>query len=428
MTSPASGTLNLNANGSFTYTPVAGATGTQTFTYKVSDGYNFSQNATATISVVNSTPTPTADLVFTPSGQDLPISLATLLQNDVDTDGDATTFAIVSGTTHGTLTTQPDGSLLYHPNAGFSGTDTFQYTLSDGLSTSNPVAVRIRVNNAAPLGIADFYSVRHDHVLNVTTNSVVANDIDDDGDTLTVTLASAPATGTLVLNPDGTFVYTPTAGMTGDATFTYRVTDGIVTSDPITATIHVTNAAAIGRSDSYAVHQGHALTVDVANGVLANDTDADSDTLTPSLQTGPAHGTLSLAANGSFTYTPNAGYTGSDSFSYNLTDGLVTTGPITANLTVSNVAPNATSDSYHVLHDQTLIVPALTGLTQNDFDIDGDSLATSVMTTTTHGTLTMQSDGSFSYAPSAAYVGRDTFTYRVFDGASFSGRRRSQSM
>lgn len=420
VTGPGTGTLALNANGSFEYTPVAGATGILSFVYRISDGFNFSQNATVSISVVNSPPSPTADLLSTPSGQALSISLATLLSNDVDADGDTMTLAIQSSTSHGTLTTQPDGSLLYQPGAGFSGTDSFHYTLTDGLATSAPVEVRIRVNNAAPLGIADFYSVRHDRPLVVTTNSVVANDIDDDGDTLTVVLESAPSTGTLVLNTDGTFVYTPAAAYVGDVTFTYRVTDGIVTSSPITATIRVTNAAPVVRADAFNVHQGQTLVVPAATGVLQNDSDADSDTLTVSLQNSPTHGTLNLAADGSFTYTPVAGFAGSDNFTYRVSDGILTSAQVLVFLTVSNIRPSATANSYFVLHDQMLVVPAATGVVANDFDIDGDSLTAAVVTGPAHGSLVLQPDGSFSYTPNAGYVGGDTFVYRVSDGAAFS--------
>ena len=420
VTSPATGTLVLNSNGSFNYTPVAGATGTVTFTYKISDGFSFSQNATASISIVNSTPAPAADLLSTPSETALVISRATLMANDLDADSDTMTLAIQSGTTHGTLTTQTNGSLLYQPNAGYSGTDTFLYTITDGLATSASVEVRIRVNNAAPLGIADFYSVRHDHALNVTANSVVSNDIDDDGDTLTVTLETAPATGTLVLHAAGTFVYRPAVGAVGDVTFTYRVTDGIVTSSPIVATIHVTNAAPIGRVDAWNVHQGQTLVVTAVTGLLQNDSDADSDTLTVSLQTGPSHGTFSLAAVGSFTYAPTAGFAGSDSFTYRVTDGIVTSSPITVSLTISNIRPSATANSYDVLHDQLLVVPVATGLVANDFDVDDDTLTAAVVTGPGHGSLVLQPNGSFSFTPTAGYVGSDTFVYRVFDGAAFS--------
>src|SRR5262249_49927830 len=149
---------------------------------------------------------------------------------------------------------------------------------------------------------------------------VLGNDSDPDGDALTAVLANGPANGTLTLNADGSFTYTPNAGFAGSDSFTYRANDGAASSSPATVNITVTSAPT-ANPDSYSVVHDRVLTVSAA-GVLANDTPTPAGhTLTAQLATGPAHGTVTLNANGSFSYTPSAGYTGSDSLTYSAVDG-----------------------------------------------------------------------------------------------------------
>ena len=136
---------------------------------------------------------------------------------------------------------------------------------------------------------------------------MLTNDTDVDGDALTVDPGRRPRQRhASTLNADGTFTYTPTANFTGTDTFTYTATDGAVDSDTATVTITVTavNDAPVADDDAYNTAERTAPSPCRAPGVLANDTDADGDTLTAVLVAGPANGTLTLNADGSFTYTP----------------------------------------------------------------------------------------------------------------------------
>ena len=170
-------------------------------------------------------------------------------------------------------------------------------------------------------------------------------------------------------------------------------------------------------ADSYSTNKGTALTVDAANGVLKNDTDPDTgDTLTAVLNANVAHGVLALNANGSFTYTPAAGYGGPDSFTYHASDGTLSSSTVTVSLTVNDRAPVANADSYTTNEDTPLVVPA-NGVLANDTDPDaGDTLTAVLNTSVTHGTLTLNSNGSFTYTPAANYNGPDSFTYHANDG------------
>jgi VCBS repeat-containing protein len=247
---PSHGTLTLNADGSFTYAPDSGFLGTDSFTYSASDGTMTGNVATVTIAVGNPDPNhiPVAkdDGYVGTAGTTLSVSASEgVLANDSDDDGDPLTAALVSGAAHGTVTLNPDGSFDYQPEAGFSGDDAFTYQASDGLGLSELATVSIVVNPAAnqrPVAVNDHFTTTVDQPLSVSTPGLLGNDSDPDGDPLTAVLFSGPTNGTVTMNPDGSFVYTPNAGFQGRDSFIYRTFDGQVYSALAAATIYV-NAA-----------------------------------------------------------------------------------------------------------------------------------------------------------------------------------------
>ncbi len=418
------GTLTLNANGSFTYIPDEDFTGTDSFTYQVSDGTAQSDPVTVTITVSAAAP-PTAASDSYSVGEDstLTVDAATgVLDND--TGSSTLTALLVAEPEHGTLTLNSDGSFSYVPDPNFHGTDTFTYRASDGSSQSEVTTVTITVNpvNDAPTGTADAYTTTINTQLTIAAPGVLANDTDVDGNPLSAAVAAAPAQGALTLNLDGSFTYIPAEDFDGDVTFTYTVTDGVLTSDPITVTITVEaeNTAPVAVNDTYSIDEDSVLTVDVATGVLDNDTDAEGDTLSTVIVAEPAHGTLVLNANGSFTYTPDDDFAGSDTFTYRASDGSLESAVATVTITVNpvNDAPSPAADAYQVEQDSTLTIDAAAGVLANDTDADGDTLTvnTTPVVDPEHGTVTLNADGSFTYTPDAGYIGSDSFTYEVTDG------------
>ena len=260
----------------------------------------------------------------------------------MDVDGDTLTATLVSLPSNGSVTLNGDGSFDYTPNADFFGADSFTYTVSDGSDASSETTVVITVEPIAdpPLAADDAYSVDEDTVLTVTdTTGVLVNDSDADGDTLTASLVSDVAHGTLNLSSDGSFTYTPDADFHGTDTFTYLANDGSEDSQTATVTLTVTpvNDAPTAVDDTYGVDVDGTLSVNVEAGVLANDADVDGDTLTVALASDVTNGTLSLAADGSFTYTPTVGFHGTDSFSYTVSDGDLVSGPADVNITVDAI-------------------------------------------------------------------------------------------
>jgi VCBS repeat-containing protein len=278
------------------------------------------------------------------------------------------------------------------------------------------------VSNHAPVASNDSYVLAEDGVLSVAAPGVLANDTDADNNPLTAKLVSGTSHGTLTLNSDGSFTYTPSANYNGTDSFTYKANDGSADSNIATVSITVTpvNDAPVAANDAYTTAEDTALTVS-APGVLANDTDVDGDALSAVLISGPAHGTLSLNANGSFTYTPASNYNGADSFTYKANDGSADSNVATVNITVTavNDPPVANNDSYSTKVKTTRSVAA-PGVLANDGDVDSASLTAKLVSGTSHGTLTLNSDGSFVYTPVSTFQGVDTFTYTANDGQADS--------
>jgi hypothetical protein len=159
-----------------------------------------------------------------------------------------------------------------------------------------------------------------------------------DGDTLTAVLDTGPISGTLTLNLDGSFQYTPNTDFYGTDTFSYVANDSFVTSNVATVTITVdpVNDAPVGVDDSYTTNQNTSLNVAVP-GVLGNDADTDGDTLTTTLETAPGNGSLTLNLDGSFEYIPDTGFTGTDTFTYIANDGNDDSNVATVTITVNHV-------------------------------------------------------------------------------------------
>lgn len=187
--------------------------------------------------------------------------------------------------------------------------------------------------NRAPDAADDAYVTAGGQAITATAG-VLGNDSDPDGDALTAAKATDPAHGTVSMAPDGTFTYTPAPGYRGGDSFTYRAQDDGVgaLSDLATVSITVGNSAPSAVGDAYAVTAGTTLS---AATVLANDSDPNGDALNAVLASGPAHGTLALAADGTFAYTPDAGFTGRDAFTYSASDGSLSSGAVTATITVT---------------------------------------------------------------------------------------------
>lgn len=411
VTAPANGTLTLAADGGYVYIPDAGFTGTDSFTYAADDGGVQSAPATVVVTVTNAAPVTSLDTYATPKNVDL-AGAAGVLANDVDPDGDPMTATVVSPPATGTLSLAADGSFTFVPAAGWTGTVTFVYAASDGLASATASAT-IVVTNSTPIAVADTVTVARNGTLLVAAPGVLANDQDENGDALSATLVGAPALGSLSFAPDGSYTYVPVPGAVGTDSFTYVVSDGSATSSPATVSIEIVNTPPVVVSSAHTVVHDRALAVGAPDGALAGAGDADGDALTASLVSGPSFGSLTFSPDGSFSYDPLPGYTGTDTFDFSASDG-VTASTATVSLIVVNSAPTASADAYTMSEGDTLSIAA-PGVLANDADADGDSLIAVIATTPSNGVVVLAADGGLVYVPNPGFAGTDRFTYRASD-------------
>jgi VCBS repeat-containing protein len=200
------------------------------------------------------------------------------------------------------------------------------------------VTIRVIPPNGAPVAEDDAYAVAEDTSLVVPAPGVLANDTPPGDLPLTARLIDGPANGTVTFSLDGSFVYTPDPDYFGADAFTYKAVDvnGKASGAArVRITVTPVNDPPVAVADQFATVAG----VPVTGNVLANDIDVDGDALTAALVTGPAHGTLTLNADGSFVYIPKAGFTGIDSFTYRANDGTADSNAVSVTITVLPPAP-----------------------------------------------------------------------------------------
>ena len=367
----ACGTLTLNEDGSFTYVPYSNCSGIDSFRYTAYDGKSYSWETYVEITINPVNDAPVARDVSLDAIEDTPVSGSF---DAIDMDGNGLTASVVSGPSHGSVIRDIDGSFTYVPAQDFSGTDSFTYLVNDSVLNSNIATITITVSQAndAPVAKDVTLAVSEDVP---ASGSFDVSDID--GDKLTVSVFSGPSHGSLTINIDGTFTYTPDVNYFGADSFTYRASDGTLDSSVATVTITVdsVNDAPTATGDAYTTDEDVALII-AAPGVQGNGEDVEGNALSAVLVAGPSHGSLTMSPDGSFTYVPAADYSGEDTFSYQVSDGELSSSASTVRITVSpvNDAPVAVDDSYNVDENCVLATMAVNGALSNDADPEGTYL------------------------------------------------------
>src|SRR5665213_2686133 len=336
------GTLALNANGGFTYLSATNYNGSDSFTYRANDGTTNGNLATVTINITPVNDPPVANNDTYTTLEDVPLTIAApgVLANDTDVEGDPLTAVLVGNVSHGVLNLNANGGFTYLSATNYNGSDSFTYRANDGTTNGNLATVTINITPVydAPVANNDTYTTPEDVPLIIPGPGVLANDVDVDGNSLTAFLVSNGSHGSVNLNADGSFSYTPGTNYNGSDSFTYVVADGQTIGNIATVTINVTpvNDAPIAYDDSYATLENVSLTVPAAAGILTNDVDVDGDVLSAWLVVNVSHGSLNLKPDGSFTYTPNTNFCGSDTFTYLEDDGLIARNIATVTINVVN--------------------------------------------------------------------------------------------
>ncbi|MBT8135622.1 MAG: tandem-95 repeat protein [Gammaproteobacteria bacterium] len=408
--------------------------GTETFAYTVEDDEGNQSTATVAVTVEANRAAVAVDdgeyytngsnVIWVERGGSVTIPV---LDNDYDPDGDDISIvpdSISGPPDHGNAVINPDGTITYtddgaenHGGAGTIDCDRFAYFITDGkgdADTRPHADVRVcRHPNRAPTAGNDVATTDENVAVDI---SVLANDSDPDGDSLTIESVSQGNNGATVTHNGSTVTYTPADGFFGTDTFTYTVTDGELTSN--TATVEVTvneevsgNNSPVAVADSANTEQGVEVNIDV----LANDTDEDAgDTLTVTSVTQPANGSVVNNNDGTVTYTPDADFSGDDTFTYTVSDGQASDSA-TVTVTVSatpNQEPTPVNDNAETDQDTAVNIDVLA----NDTDPDSDPLSIANAENGTHGSVVINTDNTVTYTPEDNFVGDDSFTYTVGDG------------
>jgi len=396
VTQPQNGSVIKNTAG-FVYTPNSGWSGTDSFTYRdKTPGGAISNAATISIGVTHINVAPVAS----PQSVSLDARTSkaiTLVATDVDSPN--LTYSVTTAPTHGTLTgTAP--ALTYTPTGNYSGPDSFSFGTYDGQLYSNTATVSISVNPVNRAPIAQNGALALDQG---TSKTIVLAASDPDGDAITYTIVSAPQKGAL----SGTapnLSYTPATSASGSDSFTFKVNDGKLDSNTATVSIAIraVNHAPTATGATVPIAFNKPTNITLAG------TDPEGDTLTFSPVAGPTNGKLT-GANANRTYTPNAGFIGTDSFTFRAFDGALYSAPATISLSVAPPIPVATAGSVYVLENANVSVP-LKGTADSGANIN----AYEVVTSPKNGALS-GSGNARTYTPTRFYAGADSFTFRVRD-------------
>lgn len=276
-----------------------------------------------------------------------------VLSNDTATNTTVSTVTIQQQSANGTATVQPNKTITFTPNNGYSGTTNFQYKITGADNSTSTATVTVTVNAfAAPTANNDTATTGQN--IPVTVN-VLGNDVAGDGTINSIQITSGPANGTATVNGSNNIVYTPNASFTGTNTVTYKITDS--NNKTATATLTVTVVAvqpAVAANDTAATAKNTPITLSV----LANDNPGNSTITTVVVSGNPAHGTAIVNSDKTITYAPDNGYTGYDSFAYTITTAYNSVSTATVNMTV--LQPTATGSLCGIYY--------IGAGPQNDFD------------------------------------------------------------
>ena len=299
------------------------------------------------------------------------------------------------------------------------------FVANDGETDSaiRPLVIRVVPVNDDPVANNDMFTTNEDSPL--INGNLLLNDTDIDGDTLMVNVTPIvdPVNGTVTLNANGTFTYTPNSNFNGTDSFTYEVTDGNGGTEEATVdiTVNSINDGPVAVDDSFTVDEDGALTASFAD-LLLNDTDVEGDSLNLGNVFTPANGTLTFGPNGTFTYTPDADFNGTDSFTYSINDGNGGMATATVDIVVNSINDAPTTGPVtlnSIVEDSGVRVISQAELLGSASDVDSNNLtATGLTITAGNGSLVQNSDGSWSFTPLFNDDTEVSFSYTITDGTN----------
>jgi hypothetical protein len=427
--STGNGSVRIDGDQIF-FTPAQDDFGTTTITYTASNDVGSDSGViTVNITADNTDLTANNDDFAVNEGATVTLDV---LANDSDGPGESGVLTITSvGTPNfGTATITDGGTRISYTSTGSAadGDDSFTYTISDGQGGTATAVVNIDIQDVldAPVAGNDTETVLEDSgTLTIDLNSLVTL---EGSDTVTFSKVSGTdAIGTSAVAANGTLTFTPVLNANGTATIVYRATStqGSQLSDEGTITINVTpvNDAPTASDRSVTVLEDNSIDIDLSGDVA----DVDSTGLVITVAGNPSNGSATALGDGVIRYTPDADYNGTDSFTYQVTDGDLTT-TATVNITVTDVIspPVANNGSLSATEDAGTVTLDLSTLVNLDA---GDSATISITTPASNGSASVSgtsgalTNSTLSYTPDADFFGSDTLVYTVTNsmGATDTG-------
>jgi hypothetical protein len=389
-------------------TPGESDQGTSTMTIVVSDGTaTDSDTFDLTVNEVNEAPI--LDAVGSQTIDEETLLTFTATATDVDIPIEILSLSLSGAVPAGASIDPSTGVFTWTPTEEQDGTYTFDVVVTDDgsppLSDSETITITVNEVNDNPVAIDDIITIDED----TSGTDVLANDYDVDGDSLTITSVTTPRNGAVVVNEDQTITYTPNTNYNGLDSFDYEISDGKGGTDTATVTVTINPVNDVPLADDQSITTDEDTPVDIT--LTASDVDGDS--LSFSVVSGPAFGTLSGAAP-NLMYTPNANFNGVDSFTFKANDGSLDSSIVTVSITVNGVndAPAGNGDTATSEEDAPVVIDVLA----NDSDVDSDALAISISSAPSHGTALVSPDNTIAYTPSIDYNGPDSLEYKLSDG------------
>jgi subtilisin family serine protease len=401
-TQPANGSVTQTDPTHLLYSPKTNFSGIDEFTYSIRDSAGTESSAKIRLLLKPVNDPPTVSDIQVQLNRNASVDI---IYNGYDPEGDHLTYSTPVAPLHGELWNYPAVG-TYYPATNYTGTDSFTFTASDGKLESAPATVTVTITdtNNPPKALGQAITVK-------TNGSALIHlsGTDRDKDPLTFAITQDPKHGTLVAEAKG-YRYTPETDFLGPDSFSFVADDGRDKSKPADVQITVTD----GNTAPTAVSANYDVRPNVSTDIILGGVDAENDDLTFRLLTEPAHGALTGELP-NVTYTPEKDFLGQDRFTFTVMDQKFESSPGTISLRVTrqNSPPIANDQAFNTVTN----LPVQFAL--NAFDNDHDSLEGIILKGPAHGRV-FGLGTNWTYIPKPGYAGLDFFTYRLWDGKSYS--------
>jgi len=401
------------------YTPPSDFFGVDTLVYEVCDPSACTLDTIIiTIVAVNDPPIAVDDAISTEEDTNVDISV---LSNDSDIDNTTLTSAVISDPVNGSIILRND-TLVYVPDTDYNGIDSIQYTVCDAEPLCDTAWVRIIVTpvNDPPSGYSPPSNgtdpITGEPIICVTEDTTnveilpFASGADVDGDVLTLDNVSAPSSGgTVVIQGDTMFFYTPPAEWNGQDTITINVCDpsGLCTADTIYITVKPVIDDINAVDDEVTVTENDSTDIEI----IINDSNPDGGAITITIIDIPVNGTATLVGN-SISYKPDADYFGLDSFTYEICNPDMSCDQATVSINIAfvNEKPVAVNDVRTISDTSCVTLDILS----NDSDPNGDTLIIEILNNRIDD-VSINTDATITYCPPDDFQLVDTIYYAICD-------------